>query len=219
MLNCQFDYQRNDSQNKDFKVSVNFQMQCQILGIVGASGSGKSTILKMLCGLLNPHHGKIQFEQNILFDSTQKINIPTYQRQIALVFQQAMLFPHLNVKQNLRYGEKLKSQQKQTFYFDDVVDLLELGKLIDRKAYQLSGGEAQRISIGRALLSSPKLLLLDEPLTGLDQQLREQVLPYLLRIKNDMQLPMIYVTHHLEELHALEAEILQLKQGCLSLVE
>ena len=210
MLKCNFQYH-----HADFMLNVELEMQQQLLGIVGVSGCGKSTLLKNIVGLLKPTHGSIQFNQQILFDSQQKIHVPMHQRKIALIFQNALLFPHMNVQQNLRYAEKWVVKSERKFQFDEIVELLELNLLIQRKAHQLSGGEAQRVSIGRALLSSPYLLLLDEPLTGLDQQLKQQILPFLKRIKDELNLPMIYVTHHLEELKYLKADILQLDQGKL----
>lgn len=210
MLKCNFQYQ-----HADFMLNVELEMQQQLLGIVGISGCGKSTLLKNIVGLLKPTHGSIQFNQQILFDSQQKIHVPMHQRKIALIFQNALLFPHMNVQQNLCYAEKLIPQAERKFQFNEIVELLELTHLCQRKAHQLSGGEAQRVSIGRALLSSPHLLLLDEPLTGLDQQLKQQILPFLQRIKDELNLPMIYVTHHLEELKYLKADILQLDQGQL----
>ena len=210
MLKCNFQYQ-----HADFMLNVELEMQQQLLGIVGVSGCGKSTLLKNIVGLLKPTHGSIQFNQQILFDSQQKIHVPMHQRKIALIFQNALLFPHMNVQQNLCYAEKLIPQAERKFQFNEIVELLELTHLCQRKAHQLSGGEAQRVSIGRALLSSPHLLLLDEPLTGLDQQLKQQILPFLKRIKDELDLPMIYVTHHLEELKYLKADILQLDQGQL----
>ena len=210
MLKCNFQYQ-----HADFMLNVKLEMQQQLLGIVGISGCGKSTLLKNIVGLLKPTHGSIQFNQQILFDSQQKIHVPMHQRKIALIFQNALLFPHMNVQQNLCYAEKLIPQAERKFQFNEIVELLELTHLCQRKAHQLSGGEAQRVSIGRALLSSPHLLLLDEPLTGLDQQLKQQILPFLKRIKDELNLPMIYVTHHLEELKYLKADILQLDQGQL----
>ncbi|WP_442767083.1 ATP-binding cassette domain-containing protein [Acinetobacter bohemicus] len=210
MLKCNFQYQ-----HADFMLNIELEMQQQLLGIVGVSGCGKSTLLKNIVGLLKPTHGSIQFNQQILFDSQQKIHVPMHQRKIALIFQNALLFPHMNVQQNLCYAEKLIPQAERKFQFNEIIKLLELTHLCQRKAHQLSGGEAQRVSIGRALLSSPHLLLLDEPLTGLDQQLKQQILPFLQRIKDELNLPMIYVTHHLEELKYLKADILQLDQGQL----
>jgi len=213
MLKCDFQYQ-----HADFNLNVKLEMQQQLLGIVGASGCGKSTLLKNIVGLLKPNQGYIQFNQQDLINTEQKIDVPMHQRKIALIFQNALLFPHMNVQQNLRYAEKLVSKSERKFQFEEVVELLELKLIIYRKAHQLSGGEAQRVSIGRALLSSPNLLLLDEPLTGLDTHLKQQILPFLKRMKDELDLPMIYVTHHLEELEYLEAETVQLNQGRLQTV-
>ena len=172
-------------------------------------------MLKNIAGLLNPLSGDIQLGSQTLFASSRKINLAPHQRQVALVFQQALLFPHLNVQQNLKYAEKLQDPQDIKFHSAQIVELLELEHLIQRKAHQLSGGEAQRVCIGRALLSSPNLLLLDEPLTGLDHQLKQQILPFLKRIKDELNLPMIYVTHHMDELKSLDAEILTMREGRL----
>lgn len=210
MLKCDFQYQ-----HADFSLNVELEMQQSLLGIVGVSGSGKSTLLKNIVGLLKPDQGYIQFNQHILVDTRQNIHLPMHRRKITLIFQQALLFPHLNVKQNLCYAEKWLAPPERKFQFDDIVDLLDLNGLIQRKARQLSGGEAQRVSIGRALLSSPNLLLLDEPLTGLDVQLKQQILPFFKRMKDELNVPMIYVSHHLEELEYLEADTLQLSHGKL----
>ena len=210
MLKCDFQYQ-----HADFILNVELEVQQQLLGIVGASGSGKSTLLKSIVGLIQPQLGSIQFNNRILLDTTRKIHVPMHQRKIALIFQNALLFPHMNVQQNLSYAEKLVSKSERKFHFSDIVDLLELKPLIQRKAQQLSGGEAQRVSIGRALLSSPNLLLLDEPLTGLDNHLKQQILPFLKRLKQELNLPMIYVTHHMQELEYLQADTVQLNQGQL----
>lgn len=210
MLQCDFNYQ-----HADFILKIKLDMQSQLLGVVGASGSGKSTFLKNIVGLLTPTQGCIRFQQQILVNTEQKLIVPMHQRKIALIFQNALLFPHMNVQQNLNYAVKLVPKSERKFQFEEMVKLLELKPLLQRKAHQLSGGEAQRVSIGRALLSSPNLLLLDEPLTGLDHQLKQHILPFFKRIQDELNLPMIYVTHHEQELVFLDAPILQLNQGKL----
>lgn len=210
MLKCDFQFNY-----ANFQLQASLDMQTQLIGIVGASGSGKSTFLKNIAGLLKPSQGFIHFQQKILFDHQQKLNIPVHQRKIALIFQQALLFPHLNVMQNLKYAEQLniKNKGKQKFMFEDIVELLELKPLLRHRAHQLSGGQAQRVSIGRALLSSPDLLLLDEPLNGLDQKLKNQILPFLKIVINQTNLPMIYVTHHVDEVAYLQAQLLHFEKG------
>lgn len=210
MLKCDFQFNY-----ENFQLQANLDMQMQLIGIVGASGSGKSTFLKNIAGLLKPSQGFIHFQQKILFDHQQKLNIPVHQRKMALTFQQALLFPHLNVMQNLRYAEQLniKNKGQQKFMFEDIVELLELKPLLRHRAHQLSGGQAQRVSIGRALLSSPDLLLLDEPLNGLDQKLKNQILPFLKIVIHQTDLPMIYVTHHVDEVAYLQAQLLHFEKG------
>lgn len=210
MLKCDFQFNY-----ANFQLQASLDMQTQLIGIVGASGSGKSTFLKNIAGLLKPLQGFIHFQQKILFDHQQKLNIPVHQRKIALIFQQALLFPHLNVMQNLKYAEQLniKNKGQQKFMFEDIVELLELKALLRHRAHQLSGGQAQRVSIGRALLSSPDLLLLDEPLNGLDQKLKNQILPFLKIVINQTNLPMIYVTHHVDEVAYLQAQLLHFEKG------
>lgn len=211
MLQCDFQFQYTD-----FKLQARLQMQDQLLGIMGPSGSGKSTLLKNLVGLLQPQQGYISLNQRDVFDTAQKINVPMHQRSIALIFQKAWIFPHMNVQQNLQYAENLGAQENAKFKFEQVTNLLELQPLLKRRAHELSGGEAQRVSIGRALLSQPDLLLLDEPLTGLDRRLKDQILPFLNTVKEQLALPMIYVTHHGDELDYLKAHILYLENGQIS---
>lgn len=220
MLTGAFEYHR-----KDFKLNAEFQLEQGIMGIIGDSGVGKSTLLKNIVGLLKPSTGIIQLKQNVLFnnDPRSKICVPMHQRKIALVFQNASLFPHMRVLHNLKYAEKFVPKQQQKFHLDQVIDLLQLNALISRHAHELSGGEAQRVSIGRALLSSPELLLLDEPLSGLDSALKNQILTFLRQIDDQYQLPMIYVTHHLSELQTINAMVYTMlknehQQSVLSLV-
>lgn len=205
MLQCNFSYLR-----EDFQLQVKFDLGNEIMGVMGASGAGKSTLLKNIVGLLQPQQGYIKFNNQIFVDSQQHICLAMHQRKTALIFQNAMLFPHLNVLQNLQYGQQISKNQPSKFQLDEVVQILDIQTLIKRKAHELSGGEAQRVSIGRALLSNPNLLLLDEPLTGLNQTLKQQILHYLYDIHLNYQLPMIYVTHHAEELTHLTDNILYL---------
>ncbi|MBF7687308.1 ATP-binding cassette domain-containing protein [Acinetobacter rathckeae] len=210
MLKCDFEFSY-----QQFHLKAQFEMHDQVLAIVGASGSGKSTVLKNIVGLLQPQHGEICFNDRVLFDHQNHIDIAVHQRRIALVFQNPLLFPHLNVRQNLKYAEQLVGNVQRKFSFEDVVELFELRNLLKRRSNQLSGGEAQRVSIGRALLSSPDLLLLDEPLTGLDARLKNQILPFLKMLKDQTHLPMIYVTHHLDEVDFLQAHTMTMTSGYL----
>lgn len=205
MLQCQFEYR-----HQDFQLQVGFSLQDQIMGVMGASGRGKSTLLKNIVGLLQPQQGRIIFNDTVFVDTNRYISLAMHQRKTALIFQNALLFPHLNVQQNLLYGQQLAKSQHLKFQLDEVVQMLDVQSLLKRKVHELSGGEAQRISIGRALLSNPNLLLLDEPLTGLNHQLKQQILHYLQQIHQHYHLPMIYVTHHPEELSSLTDNILYL---------
>lgn len=202
MLTCDFEYQR-----EDFKLKVKFDVGQQILGVIGPSGVGKTTLLHNITGLLRPTCGHITLAHQVLTNTQSNVHVPVHERKIALVFQNALLFPHMNVKQNLLYSPHTKNQQRPLFSLDDIIEILDIRPLLQRKAHQLSGGEAQRISIGRALMSSPQLLLLDEPLTGLNTTLKQQILGFLNQIHQQYQLPMIYVSHHAEELKTLNADL------------
>lgn len=198
--------------------SFNLDMQAEIpdhgvMGIYGPSGAGKSTLLAMMAGLVTPDAGQFTLEGACLFDCVKGINIPAHQRHIGMMFQDNRLFPQLTVQDNLNYGFKLLAKEKRRLGFNQVVELLEIGQLLKQKPLQLSGGEKQRVALGRALLASPRLLLLDEPLASLDVRLKRQILPFLRRIKDETQTPMVYVSHAIDEILYLTPKIAMLEAG------
>ena len=185
----------------EFARRVRIADDARVIAIEGASGSGKTSMLHAIAGLLRPRGGRIAIDGRVLFDAASGIDLPAHQRRVGYVFQDLRLFPHLDVRGNLRYG--LRGNMPARFGFDDVVALLGIGALLGRRTANLSGGEAQRVAIGRALLSQPELLLLDEPLSSLDRARRDELLPYLRRLRDDVSLPMVVVSHHDDGLRAL----------------
>ena len=177
-----------------------------VVALFGPSGAGKSSIVAGIAGLLRPDVGEVVVDGVVLSDA-----LPVERRRLGLVFQDARLFPHMNVETNLRYG--LRRAPAGEIGFDAVVGLLGLERLLDRRPHSLSGGERQRVAIGRALLSQPRLLLLDEPLASLDAARKAEILPYLLRLKTTLKLPIIYVTHALDEVFALADTLVLLDAG------
>ncbi len=191
-----------------FELNLTFEVQNGFTMLTGPSGSGKTTLLNLISGLLTPDHGAISLHGKTLFDSTKKINLPAHHRRIGYVFQEARLFPHLSVKQNMTYGRWFQKPHNAAVSLPEICQLLGLEPLLNRKPNTLSGGEKQRVAIGRALLANPQLLLMDEPLSALDQPRREEIIPYLERLQNQTALPILYTTHHLEEVvHLMTAEI------------
>ena len=178
-------------------ISINYNLAGKILGICGPSGSGKTSLLNIICGLRTPVKGAISLDKRILFDSEQDVNIPVHRREIGYVFQDYRLFPHLTVEKNIKYG---MSPGKRICSFREVTDLLELSPLLKRKPADLSGGEKQRAALARALMASPRLLLLDEPFSALDPRLREQAAGWIFKISRETALPMLLVTHNRKEL-------------------
>lgn len=199
-------------QRKDFNLKISNSITAHVTGLVGASGCGKSTLLRLIAGILKPARGEILLGDRILFDSEKKICVPAFQRNIGLVFQDRQLFPHLNVRNNLLYGYRNLAPAQRRFHLNTVVELLELTPLLTRKPQQLSGGEQQRVALGRAILYSPKLLLLDEPLSALDSQLKQQILPFLARLR-EVDIPMLYVTHTFSEITFLTDTWLAMEAG------
>ncbi|HEY8118688.1 MAG TPA: molybdenum ABC transporter ATP-binding protein [Methylophilaceae bacterium] len=186
-----------------------------VIGLFGPSGSGKSTILAILAGLIKPDEGRFVIDGECLFDSEKKVDVAIHHRRIGLVFQDSRLFPHLSARNNLDYGLNLLAPRNQRFSFDQIVALLEIGHLLERRPHQLSGGGKQRVALGRALLASPRLLLLDEPLASLDSRLKNQILPFLRRIKEQLQIPMIYVSHSINEILHLTQTLAIIQAGSI----
>ena len=198
----------------DFLLDVAFEAAgTGVVALFGRSGCGKSTAVSLLAGLLRPDEGRVTFDGEVLFDSTQGVDIPAERRGIGCVFQDARLFPHLTVRGNLGYGLRRAADRRQRFGFDGVVDLLGIRELLQRRPHQLSGGEKQRVAIGRALLSQPRLLLLDEPLAALDLARREELLPYLERVRDELHIPMLYISHQFDEVVRLATQVVLLDRG------
>jgi molybdate transport system ATP-binding protein len=178
-----------------FRRTVRIESTRRAIALVGASGAGKTSVLHAIAGLVRPARGRIVVDGRCLFDSNSGVDEPAHLRHVGYVFQDARLFPHLDVRANLRYGAPRASGAAQRFAFDDIVELLGIGTLLDRRIEGLSGGEAQRVAIGRALLSQPALLLLDEPLSMLDPQRKDELLPWLQRVRDEIAVPMVWVSH------------------------
>jgi len=198
----------------EFTLSASFAAPTPgVIALFGRSGSGKTTLVDLIAGLLPPDEGEVQLAGTVLTDTHRGIAVPPEQRRIGYVFQDTRLFPHFTVTGNLRYGEKRAGQGPHYIRFDEVVDLLGLATLLKRRPHELSGGERQRVALGRALLSQPQLLLLDEPLASLDAARREDVLPYLERLRDWLAVPMVYVSHQFDEVLRLATYLVLLEAG------
>jgi molybdate transport system ATP-binding protein len=197
----------------DFLVTAQFQSDAGVTGLFGPSGSGKTALVNMIAGLVTPEHGRISFEDVVLFDSKARTNVPAHRRQVGYVFQEGRLFPHLSVAANLDYGRRMRGLSADPAEMERVVELLDIGHLLRRRPGKLSGGERQRVAIGRALIMRPRLLLLDEPLASLDLARKREILPYLERLRDDARVPMVYVSHQGAELRRLASVVVRLDRG------
>ncbi|RTL53686.1 MAG: molybdenum ABC transporter ATP-binding protein [Bradyrhizobiaceae bacterium] len=197
----------------EFSLIVAFESTSRVTGLFGASGSGKSSLVNMIAGLSAPDRGRIAIDSEVLDDAQARVHIAPHKRRIGYVFQDARLFPHRNVAQNLDYGRRMNGLARDDAHQTRIVDLLGIGALLTRRPAQLSGGERQRVALGRALLSKPRLLLLDEPLGALDQDRRAEILPYLERLRDAENVPMVYVSHDPDEIRRLAVQVVILKAG------
>ncbi|WP_456385740.1 molybdenum ABC transporter ATP-binding protein [Desulfolithobacter sp.] len=197
----------------DFTLNADFTLSRQRCGIFGPSGSGKSTLMHILAGLLRPDRGRINLDGTVLFDHDHKIHLPPQKRRIGVVFQHALLFPHMNVRRNLLYGWRRTSMEQRRITPEAIIEVLNLKPLLERRPNTLSGGERQRVALGRTVLSCPRLLLMDEPLTGLDQQLKFQIIPYLRKVLDEFRIPLLFISHSLQEVRLMTDEVLVFDRG------
>ena len=197
----------------EFSIEASFTSEGRVTGLFGASGAGKTSLINMIAGLLKPDRGFIAIDDETLDDTAARVHVPPYRRRIGYVFQDARLFPHLDVSQNLDYGRRMNGLPRDPLSEARITDLLDIGGLKDRRPGQLSGGERQRVALGRALLSKPRLLLLDEPLGSLDEGRKVEILPYLVRLRDEAGIPMVYVSHDAAELRQLATQIVMLRHG------
>ena len=195
------------------KLSVRFQAARGATALFGPSGAGKTSVVNMIAGLLTPDRGVIALDDTILFDAAKGIDIAPHRRRIGYVFQEGRLFPHLSVRQNLDYGRRMNAQPRDAGAFERIAALLEIGQLLDRRPRTLSGGERQRVAVGRALLMRPRLLLLDEPLASLDAGRKREILPYLIRLRDEAGVPIVYVSHTAAELRRIATTVVRLDAG------
>jgi len=198
---------------KHFELDASLQLNQRVTAIYGPSGAGKSTLLSIIAGITQPDSGRIVIDGECLFDSQARINKPIHQRKVGLVFQDGRLFPHLTVEHNLSYALNFIPVQNQQFQLKLIVELLEIGHLLKQRPHQLSGGEKQRVALGRALLSSPRLLMLDEPLASLDNRLKSQILPFLKLVSDEINVPMIYISHSKEEIMQITNNLIHIQSG------
>jgi molybdate transport system ATP-binding protein len=194
-------------------IDADIRASGRALGLVGPSGGGKTTILNMIAGLETPDKGRIAIGDAVLFDTDRGIDLPPRARRIGYVFQEPRLFPHYSVAGNLRYGAGSNASHPALVEFDEVVGWLGIGRLLDRKPAKLSGGEKQRVAIGRALLSRPRALLLDEPLSALDDARREEILALVESLRDKLQIPMVLVSHRLDEIERIAVESARVEPG------
>lgn len=198
----------------DFFVDVAFSSEATgVTAIFGISGAGKTSVINMVAGLSRPDTGRISIEGRTVFDSKKGIDLPPEKRGFGYVFQDGRIFPHRSVLSNLTYGMQLVPKHRRSIGFDEVIELLGIGDLLDRRVTNLSGGEKQRVAIGRALLTSPSLLLMDEPLASLDAARKAELLPFIQRLSHKLSIPILYVSHSLDEVLNLAGTLVLLDSG------
>lgn len=196
-----------------FTLDASFTSEGGVTALFGRSGSGKTSMIRIIAGLTKPDHGKIELDGEVLADTGRRRFIPGYKRRFGYVFQEARLFPHLNVQQNLDYGRWFAGQSASHINASRIIEMLGIGALLARRPDTLSGGEKQRVAIGRALLSAPRLLLMDEPLAALDDARKAEIIPYLERLRDETKIPIVYVSHSVNEVARLADRVVVMADG------
>jgi molybdate transport system ATP-binding protein len=199
-----------------FRLQAAFSSDAAVTALFGRSGCGKSTLLNLVAGLLHPDRGRIAVGDRVLFASDAGVDVAPEKRRVGYVFQDGLLLPHLSVRQNLVYGRFFTPPAERWAEVDRIVDLLDLAPLLERRPRMLSGGEKQRVAIGRALLASPRLLLMDEPLASLDAGRRGEILYYIERLRDEVGIPILYVSHEIEEVVRLAGHMVLLADGAVA---
>ena len=196
-----------------FELDAAFESGGRLTALFGASGSGKTSLVNVIAGLIRPDSGRVAAEGRVLVDTAKRVYVPKHRRRIGYVFQDARLFPHMTVSQNLAYGSWFAPRGERHAERAVVVELLGIGELLHRKPNRLSGGEKQRVAIGRALLANPRLILMDEPLASLDDARKGEILPYIERLRDETKVPIVYVSHSIVEVARLATDVVVLKAG------
>jgi molybdate transport system ATP-binding protein len=196
-----------------FSLEARFVSEGRLTAFFGRSGAGKTSLVNIIAGIVRPQRGRIVLDDRPLVDTDQGIFVPRHRRRVGYVFQEGRLFPHLTVRQNLLFGRWFTPRPERQIGLDQVLDLLGIGPLLDRRPGALSGGEKQRVAIGRALLTSPRLLLLDEPLASLDDTRKEDILPFIERLRDEAEVPIVYVSHSLAEVARLATTVVMIEHG------
>lgn len=197
----------------DFDLKVAFDAPTGITALSGHSGAGKTTLINVLAGLVTPDYGHIETDGRVLFSSALKVNLKPEERHIGYIFQDARLFPHLTVLQNLKCGRWFRRLPMNPSTIEEIVTLLGIDHVLSRRPSQLSGGEKQRVAIGRALLSEPEVILADEPLSSLDSDRKKEILPYFEMLRDQMSIPIVYVSHDADEVTRLATTHFELAHG------
>jgi molybdate transport system ATP-binding protein len=201
-----------------FRVEARFTTEGRLTALFGRSGAGKTTLVNLIGGLIRPDRGRIAVDGRVLVDTEAGAFLPPHRRRIGYVFQEGRLFPHLTVRQNLLYGHWFTARAERWGRLEPIVDLLGIAHLLAQRPRTLSGGEKQRVAIGRALLASPRLLLMDEPLASLDGERKAEILPYIERLRDELRVPIVYVSHSIEEVTRLATTLVLMSEGQVAAV-